>query len=420
MSFDLRLGGAWRAIRLPIVLVVALVAANVVGYFGWTRPRWAAASVTSAAVQDVQRARATVDPALQRARLSYGRILGAEAELEQLRDRVGRASGTTADVVSTLRSAIDAAGLENDRIGYQPQPANELALVQLQIDAPVRGSYSSIRRVLHDLLTGPSFMLVERVALSTPPQGQAAGILQLQLSLTAFIDPAYARASELPEDPVVIDTSAEVNDELTGPSTVNGSTPAALGDGGGDNPVDAASALATAQRLRDELAELPTIPVEAGIFDLDLDRLDTLAGASEVLASNRNLFAFGATVIAQAQRQRAAEAERESRARDDRRRGDSAPSPVMPHTLVGVVRTDGLFYATLVDETQVHVVIAGDLLPDGYRVTEVGMIHAVLEAGGLRTRLSLRKEEKEQTVNTFDEARTRGNTEKANKKRKSQ
>ncbi len=250
--------------------------------------------------------------------------------------------------MSTLRSAVDAAGLGAARVGYAVQPVPELGLMQLQIDLPLRGSYRQLRRFLDEILSGPMFVVLERIGASTPSLNDPTG--QLVLSTTASV---FVRAA----------------DDSVEPSPVSRS------------PIETVEPLALASSLAERLRGLPPMPLTAEELDLRLAQLD--APLSAETATRRNLFAFPTPAAA------APDPEVTLAALGDQ----FTPEPVIPYQLIGVTRTrDGLL-ATLSTDDQVLVVRRGETLPDGYRVAHVDLVSVELEAGSETTRLSLRRDE---------------------------
>lgn len=347
----------WRRVRSWLLLLTLLAAANLAVAVALTLPEWREASASGAAVRVNQQAQEVIEPALDRARRVYGRVRDAETEIAELRRRVASRSGSVSEVVSTLRAAVDASGLRAERISYQAQPMPALGLSQLQVTLPVRGSYAQLRTFLDDLLAGPVFAVVERIGASTPGSADPSGQLLLNVVLSAFVDGELANPASV--------TDESVPSVPTLPPVTAGTDPVAL-----------------AQTLREQLTDLPEIPLDAGVFDVRLERFDERpAGAAE---QRRNLFAF-ASLPAPPRDEEAA------RERRERRRAAAPPEPVNPYDLLGVIRTDHGLIATIADDTHVYNVGEDEMLPAGYRVTKVGMVDVWLEVGGRELRLSLRK-----------------------------
>lgn len=356
-AVSLALGPGWAAVRPQLLALLLLLAANITVLLVVTLPAYDRAAAAGSASRAGQQATETLEPVLQRARLAYGKVLDAEAGLADLRARVGASSGSVSEVVATLRAAIDAAGVSAGRIGYQPQPLEELGLVQLQVDIPVRGRYREIREFLGGLIQGPAFLVVERIGVSTPSETDLARTLVVQLGASVFIDPGAA-------DP----------DAPAAPGQVSSTSLASAA------ATSAPDAVALAESLRQRLASLPPIPLPAGDFELHSERLDRpLPSAS---ATSRNLFAF-------ARDERAVAATVSEPEPVD----DFVPEPVMPYQLLGITRTTDGLLATLSDGDHVHVLGEGELLPDGYRIIAIDLVATELQAGDRVVRLSLRKQD---------------------------
>lgn len=349
----LDLGPGYNALRLPIALLLLVAGLNLAVYFVLTRPAWRDSAAASSATAVNQQVTGTITPQLERARRVYGRIASAEESLAELRARVGTTSGTAADVVSSLRAALDAAGLRAERVTYAPQPVAELGLTQLQVNLPVRGDYGALRAFLDALLDGPMFVVLERISASAPSQGDPTGQLLLGITASAFI----------------------ASDDLPAPGAEPGEPDEAVSTGGaaGGDPV------AEVNRLADRLRGLPQIPLPDEDFQVGLARLD--AEREPATRSRRDLFSFAAERAPQRARELAAA---------EPVQDDFVPLPVLPYDLIGVNRTDAGLLATLVDGDLVLVVREGDILPDGYRVLEIKRMSVLLESGLTRSELSLR------------------------------
>ncbi len=346
-ALSIDLGPGWSAVRPHILGVVLLLAANLAIFLGFTWPRWSAIVAVDTASREGVAAQAALGPALDRARGVYGRVLEAESGVTELRGRVG--GGAVSEVVSTLRSAVDAAGLGAARVGYAVQRIPELGLMQLQIDLPLRGSYGQLRCFLDELLAGPMFVVLERIGASTPSLNDPTGQLLLSTTASVFVRDA--------------DASPEVPDDAAA-------------------PIESADPLALASSLAERLRRLPAMPLSPQELELRLQLLDTPPPAQT--RTRRNLFAFPVQATAaspSAEQSLAALAEQ------------FTPEPVTPYQLIGVTRTrDGLL-ATLSDDGTVLLVRRGEMLRDGYRVVNVDLTSVEMEAGDQSIRLSLRRDE---------------------------
>ena len=344
----------FNAVRLRALGLALVALANVGVFWLLTLPAWNSSAAVGSAAQVSEQAHAALEPQLRRARRVYGRIVTAEDRLAELRRRVGETSGSVADVVSTLRAAVDAAGIRAERVTYETRPVTELGITQLQINLPVRGDYRDLRRFLDELLDGPMFLVLERVSASSASQGDVTGDLQLGLAASVFLD-------------VSGDGSQDAGGDAAGAGE-----PAAASS----RPV-AGDPVRQVEQLAGRLRALPPVPLPDEDFDLRLARLDGETPLPAV--SSRDLFSF---VLPRAP---TADALARQAAADN-----FVPPPVLPYDLIGVNRTIEGLLATLVDGDLVLVVREGELLPDGYRVVAIGTMHVTLEAGDVTTRISLR------------------------------
>ena len=346
-SLSIDLGPGWKAVRPQLLGVVLLLVVNLVIFLGITWPRWSSMAAVDTASREGVAAQEALGPSLERARLLYGRVLDAESGVKELRERIG--GGAVSEVVSTLRAAVNAAGLSVVRVGYAVQTVPELGLTQLRIDLPLRGSYGQLCRFLEEVLAGPMFVVLERIGASTPSPSDLTG--QLLLSATASI---FLRD----------------DDDLSEPPLVSKS------------PIETSEPLVLASSLAMRLRNLPAMPLSAEDLELRLDPLDLpLTSKTQTL---RNLFAFPT-------QEKTPESDREYELATIA--NQFTPEPVVPYQLIGVIRTrDGLL-ATLSGNGRVLLVRRGEILPDGYRVAHVALNSVELEAGNETTRLSLRRDE---------------------------
>ena len=349
-ALSINFGPGWSAVLPQLLGVVLLLLANLAIFLGFTWPRWSSIVAVDTASREGVAAHAALGPALERARGVYGGVLEAESGVTDLRGRIG--GGAVSEVVSTLRSAVDAAGLGAARVGYAVQRVPELGLMQLQIDLPLRGSYRQLRRFLDELLAGPMFVVLERIGASTPSLNDPTGQLLMSTTASVFVRDA--------------DGSVEISAAAEPPSTTT-------------DPLVLAGLLA--ERLR----RLPAMQLLPHELELRLQQLDAPPPAET--RTRRNLFAFPtpATAAGPSPEQSLATLAEQF-----------TPEPVTPYQLIGVTRTRVGLLATLSDGDSVLLVSRGEVLPDGYRVANIDLTSVDLEAGNESTRLSLRREESPQ------------------------
>lgn len=330
----------WKSLVGPVMLLIAVVLlANVVTFAAWTAPRWSARlGVTSRA--GVDDARQRIEPALTAANRTYGRLAVAEEDLAAFRQRIVTTVGA-ADLLGMLDAASEDVGINLDDATLQYVPIDELGVVQLAITFPVAGTYEAVRRLLDELLALPLFLVIDGVGLQSFDASSVGGgeTLQVDLAVSVFLD-----------DP-----------ELTGPAVPQAAArPAVSPDQiaalrsavDDDDPGDIADAVLAG------LAALPELPVEPSALVVTDRSLQTTPARVE---PGRNLFSVvlppapEPTVFEQG----AVEAFVE-------------PEPQLPVRLIGVLLVDGRWRASLTDELQVFVVAAGDELPNGVEVVDVG------------------------------------------------
>jgi len=347
-----------------MVLVAAVVIGNLVAGVVWTVPHWRARTGVVGGAGGVERARQRVEPSLQLVRDTYGRLNQADTDLETFRRRLVATVGG-AELLSMLDGAGDGVGIDLDDATLQYLPLDELGVVQLSITLPVAGTYEAVRRLLDELVALPVFLVVDGVGLQTFGAAAAASpeeqAVRVDLAISVFLaDPelgAPARAStrapatRAPRRALV---SERQTDKLRQAAR-------------GDDPQDIADELIAT------LALLPALPVDPASLVVNLDKLDTPLIASE---PRRNLFSV---VLPPAPEPLALEQPEDL----------EPPPPTLPVRLLGVLRIEGRWHASLTDEFDVFIVEAGDSLPNGVRIVEVGADYTEVVFGSERTRLTL-------------------------------
>jgi hypothetical protein len=235
----------------------------------------------------------------------------------------------------------------------------------MAITLPVSGSYEAVRGLLDQLLELPVFLVVDGIGLQTmsataSPLGRtpAAGApIRVDLSLSVFVDDQEL-ASGLRRPPAT-PVSASANRAA---DTLRQAARS-------EDPDDIADVLMT------QLAALPPLPIDADQLIIDIDQLDEPV---EAVAPSRNLFSVvTAPVTAPPPIAFAGAAEM------------PVPEASFPVRLVGVLKIDGRWHASLTDDVEVFVAAAGDRLSNGVQVIEVGADYVDVEFGDRRTRLTL-------------------------------
>jgi hypothetical protein len=347
-----------------MLLVVAIVVANLAVFTVWTTPRWRARIGVVGGTGGVEDARQRIEPALRLARDTYGRLNRAEDDLATFRERLVTTVGG-AELLGMLDGAGDGAGIELDDATLQYVPLDELGVVQLGLNFPVTGTYEAVRRLLDELVALPVFLVIDGVGLQTfggsvgaaPPGASAAQTARVDLAISVFLDdPELAAAVSTP-------AAAAPRRALVSP----GETERLRRASRANDPEEIADALLAT------LAALPELPVDPASLVVNLDGLDAPVVTSE---PRRNLFSI---VLPPAP----------APVGVDEPEALVAPEPILPVRLLGVVRIEGRWHASLTDEVRVFVVEAGDSLPNGVEIIEVGADYAEVTFGSERTRLTL-------------------------------
>lgn len=349
----------------PVMLlaVVALVA-NAVVFAGWTAPRWSARLGVTGGAGGVADARRRIEPALRLARDTYGRLGRTDDDLAAFRARLVTTVGG-AELLGLLDGAGDDVGIELDDATLQYVPLDELGVVQLGINFPVTGTYEAVRHLLDELIALPVFLVIDGVVLQTfagsanvaPPGASAAQMIRVDLAISVFLDdPGFAASAPPPPPPAP-----------RRPLVSEGETARLRRASRANDPDEIADALLA------NLAALPELPVDPASLVIDLDKLDTPVVFA---APRRNLFSI---VLPPAPAPLIAEEPEVF----------VAPEPILPVRLLGVLRIEGRWHASVTDEDRVFIVEAGDSLPNGVEIIEVGADYAEVTFGDERTRLTL-------------------------------
>ena len=349
------------------LLIVALLA-NAVAFSVWTLPRWNARPGASGGTAEIDEARQRIEPSLRAARDSYGRLVRAENDLEAFRAQlVTTVAGS--DLMSMLVRAGDNTGITVDDARFQLAPVDELGVVQLGINLPVAGHYEAVRGLLDELVALPMFLVIDGIGLqiasgsgATMPGGPNVGeTVLVDLAISVFVD-----------DPELAAAAVDPGPAVAGAPRVTSRTAAQearlLAAAQGDDPEELVEALVA------RLASLPPLPVDPEDLVLRLDRLDRQIVAAE---SQRDLFSVvlppAPTSSAQPELQESLE-----------------PEPPLPVQLLGVMSVEGRWHASLRDGVDLFVVEAGDSLPSGVEILEVGTDYVDVLIDGERSRLTLK------------------------------
>lgn len=354
----------WSAL-IAVVLIV-----NVVVFTVSTSERWSASRGVSGATTMIRDARESVEPRLQVARDTYGRLVSAENDFQAFRADLVTATEPSELMAMLVRAGANA-GIVVDDATFQLVPLDELGVVQLGINLPVVGSYEAVRAFLDELVALPVFLVIDGVGLQVAVASTAAAeesetgaeTVRVELAFSVFVD-----------DPELTASSSAGRVAVGSPSRPSRSSvqEARLQAAArGDDPEELSEA------LLDRLASLPPLPVDPEALVLYLDRLDQPVDTAE---PQRNLFSV---VLPPAP----PPAEEESVEIVE-------PEPVLPVTLLGVMMIEGRWHASLSDGADLFVAESGDNLPNGVEVLEVGADYADVMFDDKRTRLRLEGNER--------------------------
>jgi len=346
-----------------MLLAVAALIVNVVVSVAWTAPRWSAQRGIVGGAQSVETARQRVAPALRFARDTYGRLGGATDDLESFRSHLVTTMGG-AELLGLLDGAGDDVGIDLDDTTLQYVALNELGVVQLGITFPVIGTYEAVRHLLDELAVLPMFLVIDGVGLQSfgpsagPPAPGASQEVRVDLGVSVFLN-----------DPeVAVVTAPGALTSARRPLVSETDIAALRRAADSDDPEEIADAMIA------NLAALPVLPVDPESLVVRLDKLDTTTAPTD---PRRNLFSV---VLPPSPDPIFAE---------DAPEDYVAPEPVLPVRLLGILLVEGRRRASLTDEDRVYVVEAGDRLPNGVEIAEVGTDFVAVIFENERTVLTL-------------------------------
>jgi hypothetical protein len=345
-----------------VLLAAAVLLANLAAFTAWTAPRWRA-SWGVAGADRLEVARQRIEPRLQQARATYGLVVAAEDDLRELRARLTSAAASS-EVIGMLTGAAGRAGIEIEDATSQFDVIEELGVVQAAFYIPVAGSYPAIRGLLGELDELPVFLVIDGVGLraggAAGPPG-SRGDVRLELAVSVFL-PDPGAGTELP----AVTAPPAVS---RGAASIAARAAERLREARrGDDPEELAAAIVA------RLVALPPIPVTPEALVVHLEKLEYQPPDS---TPRRNLFAI---------------------VEPYRPPVETAPQdlveleplePLLPVQLRGVVIIEGRLHASLSDGVALFVVKAGDRLPNGVEILEVGADYVEVLFRDERTRLSL-------------------------------
>lgn len=349
--------------------LLAALAVNVVVALLWTWPAWSSQAGATSRDDRLAQARRVVEPRLESSLATYGVVLEASEGLAELRQRMLVPS--SAGVVRAVQAAATDAGLSMEQARFQPGVMEELGLTELGMTVPVRGSYVALRRLIEALTSTPEFLVIRGVTVSAAGSSDAAPAggqgLRVDLSLSAFLADGATGAAE---------------PEFLRPPAIDGPRGTAVAGRGETVATSSRSAgeidpLPRARSLAERLERLPPLEMMSrDALQVELERLQRpVAPASE---PRRNLFAYRAPAGPAPAVEAAPEPEPPAVAE---------PAPTV--RLVGILRVDGRWQASLTDGTEIFVGSAGSLLPNGHRIVDIGSEHVEVDTGARRVRLVL-------------------------------
>ncbi len=356
-------GAPLKSLLNPLMaLLVSVIVGNVIAFAAWTAPRFGTRLGVAGASESIESVRGRIEPRMQLIRDTYGRLGEADADLRSFRDQLTTTSGGS-ELLGMLGEAGRRVGIEVDNATFQLVNIEELGVIQLGITLPVAGPYDAVRRLLDELFALPVFLVVDGISLqsiagSTPIDEPGGGApIRLDLAISVFLEDPELIAATAP--------TAQLGNRGPGGAREAELLRAAASSDDADEIADA---------LMEQLAALPALPVAPEFLVVHLERLELPTVTAE---PTRNLFAV---VLPPPPPASVVEVPDELLVE---------PEVALPVRLLGVLRIEGRWHASLTDDRDLFVAETGDRLPNGVEIIEVGADYADVMFDGERTRLSL-------------------------------
>jgi type IV pilus assembly protein PilO len=170
----------WRQDRkMPLVLAVLLV----LNLFGW----WVAGRVLAPRVEVARRALAQ-EQERQRRQIERGGVVPGAVGYREAREKIDRfhrsllSKDQLTVFLSEVYSLARSAGLDIDRISYDPEHVREQNLLRYTLNFSVAGDYAQIKKFIRSLERSGSIMILGKVNLSGEQADKDRVSLRLQLT----------------------------------------------------------------------------------------------------------------------------------------------------------------------------------------------------------------------------------------------
>jgi len=271
---------------------------------------------------------------------------------------------------ATVTDAWSAPRRTSGTASFQFAAVEELGVVQVVVDLPLVGSYHAARAFFDELGALPVFLVIDGVGLQvvgggvTPVPSGARGAVdsvRVDLALSVFLDDP-----ELSAAAPGAGAAAAVAPRRSARASADEAR--LLAAASGDDPEELVDALVA------RLESFPPLTVDPDALVLHLAWLDRPTVTTD---PQRNLFSV---VLPPAPPPNVGEEPEVF----------VEPEPLLPVQLLGVARVEGRWHASLLtDSDGLFVAEAGDSLPNGVEVIEVGADYVDVMYADERTRLSL-------------------------------
>ncbi|MDY6848726.1 MAG: type 4a pilus biogenesis protein PilO [Geoalkalibacter sp.] len=175
------LAAFWRQNRLVPVLLLALLLINI-GLKVWrgrmVRPQ----------INHLQQNLGRQQQELERMRQLGARQDSPEAVYRRGREDLSRfyamipAKSDLTGLIEELFNMAHRAGLEIDRIGYDPQKLEDQPLLAYSLMFSVNGNYEQLKSFVYDIETSPRLIILDEIALSGAGEGERPVSLNLRFT----------------------------------------------------------------------------------------------------------------------------------------------------------------------------------------------------------------------------------------------
>lgn len=365
-----RVAPHWGSVRRWLLVATLILGVNGVTYATVTRPHLTSRDNASAVHDRVEGMRTELVRRMESFLDTHGDAVDVGVDLGRLVRSIDLAGSSIAAMTESIHGLVTASGLEIQRMNFSVEELPELGLRELMADVPVRGSYEELRRFVELVRIEPLFIVLEQIAIhdDTLRRGRT-NELNITLALSGFVTdaggaPTWRAIDALDQDGAEAESSA--------------------GESGGQA---AATLLRRLERLEQRLRDLPQLGGGVDLPQLDLDRLAAPVGRAP--SEGRNPFEYRTSAAT------ATRPERETPPPPVQRQTPKTSEPTaagplaVPFKLIGLVSVGDSRMGTFLLNGEMILAREGEIVADGFRLTNVGLVGVTVEKGGRQATLQL-------------------------------